>query len=334
MRNLRKLLSATAVLGLITVSTFSVIACSDTSQAVKFNYKNLISTENLQTQTQDNNGNLYYATFDNNDINILGEKIWKYNISTKKKEIYWQDQNFKVGSFNMAVDSKGNIYLGSAGGVQILYDKNKSRTMPLASNMTTHIIYFKNNIYVTTFNGFYKYNIDTENTEKIDLLNNSIVNCIFIDKNENFYLSVYNKPTNYSVLIIKKGEFEAKPIIGDDFFNTNDVNLITEINNKIYFYSLNSENDKAKLYYSDLDNIQVNYLLDLSVNVKKIFNLNNEIGLVIQDNYDTTIQVLNINGNISLDKKYEIKNNFYNQIIQNLNNLYLSYYNKIDCLSW
>lgn len=332
MKKLRKLLSVVMVLGFTIVTAVNVVACND-YQGVKFNYKNLISTKNLQTQTQDNNGNLYYAIFDNTDIGIPGEKIWKYNISTNKNEIYWEDKNFKVGSFNMAVDSKGNIYLGSAGGVQILYDKNKSKTMPLVSNMTTNISYFKNNIYVTTFDGFYKYNIDTKNTEKINLPNNSIVDYIFIDKNQNIYLGVY-KGLNYGALIIKKGESEAKPIIGDDFFNANGVGLIAEINNKIYFYSLNLQSKKAKLYYSDLYNIKLEYLLDLSVNVEKIFNVNSKIGLIIQENKNSTIQVLNITDNISLEKKFEIKNNFYNQIIQNFKNLYLSNETKIDCLSW
>lgn len=332
MKKLRKLLSILAVLGVTIVTADNVVACND-YQGVKFKYENIILTKNLKTKTQDNNGNLYYATFDNNDIGIPGEKIWKYNETTKMNEIYWEDKNFKVSSFNMAVDSKGNIYLGSAGGVEILYDKNKFRTMPLVSNVTTNITYFKSNIYVTTFDGFYKYNIDTKNTEKINLPNDSIVNSIFIDKNENIYLGVY-KGLDYGVLIIKKGEYEAKPIIGDIFFNANGVGLIAEIDNKIYFYSLNLQSKKAKLYYSDLYNIKIEYLLDLSVNVEKIFNVNNKIGLIIQENKNTTIQVLNITDNISLEKKFEIKNNFYNQIIQNFKILYLSNETKIDYLSW
>lgn len=332
MKKLRKLLSVIMILGFTIVTVANVVACND-YQGVKFNYENIISTKNLQTQTQDNNGNLYYATFDNTDIGIPGEKIWKYNISTKKNEIYWEDKNFKVGSFNMVIDSKGNIYLGSAGGVQILYNKNKSKTMPLVSNMTTNITYFKNNIYVTTFDGFYKYNIDTKNTEKINLPNDSIVNSIFIDKNENIYLGVYNS-INYGELIITKDEFEAKPIIGDDFFNTNGVILIAEIDNNIYFYSSNLQSKKSKLYYSNLYNIKLEYLLDLSVNVEKIFNVNSKIGLIIQENKNCTIQVLNITDTISLEKKFEIKNNFYNQIIQNFKILYLSDETKIDCLSW
>ena len=332
MKNLKKLLLTVVTLTFTTVASLNIVACKD-DQIIKFNYKNLISTKNIQTQTKDNNGNLYYATFDNNNIGIPGEKIWKYNISTKKNEIHWENKNFKVGSFNMAVDNNGNVYLGSAGGVQILYDKNKSKTMPLVTNATTNIIYFKNNIYVTTFDGFYKYNIDTENTEKINLPNDSIVDYIFIDKNENIYLGVY-KSINYGALIIKKNESEAKPIIGDNFFNINSANFITEINNKIYFYSLDLQKQKAKLYYSDLNNIKLDYLLDLPVNLKKIFNINNKVGLIIQENKNITIKVLNINTIISLEKKYEIKNNFYNQITQNFKNLYLSNKNKIDYLSW
>lgn len=332
MKKLRKLLSAIMILGFTIVTVANVVACND-YQGVKFNYENIISAKNLQTQTQDNNGNLYYATFDNTNIRIPGEKIWKYNISTKKNEIYWEDKNFKVGSFNMAVDSKGNIYLGSAGGVIILYDKNKSKTMPLVSNMTTNITYFKNNIYVTTFDGFYKYNVDTKNTKRINLPNDSIVNSIFIDKTENIYLGVY-KSINYGALIIKKDEFEAQSIIGDDFFNANGVGLIAEIDNNIYFYSLNLQSKKAKLYYSNVYNIKLEYLLDLSVNVEKIFNVNNKIGLIIQENKNCTIQFLNLTDNISLEKKFEIKNNFYNQIIQNFKILYLSDETKIDCLSW
>ncbi|WP_425380852.1 hypothetical protein [Spiroplasma endosymbiont of Polydrusus pterygomalis] len=321
------------ILGFTTVTAVNLVACSD-YQDVKFNYENIIPTKNLQTETQDNNGNLYYATFDNaTDIGIPGEKIWKYNVNTKMNEIYWENKNFKVGSFNMAVDSKGNIYLGSAGGVQILFDKNKFITMPLVTNMTTNITYFKNNLYITTFDGFYKYNIDTKNTKKIDLPNNSIVNYIFIDKNENIYLGVY-KSINFGALIIKKDELVAKPITGDDFFNANGVDLIAEINNKIYFYSLNRQSKKAKLYYSDLSNTKLEYLLDLPVNVEKIFNVNNKIGLIIQENKNCTIQVLNITDNSSLEKKFEIKNNFYNQIIQNFKILYLSNKTKIDCLSW
>jgi len=171
--------------------------------------------------------------------------------------------------------------------------------MPLVSNVTTNITYFKSNIYVTTFDGFYKYNIDTKNTEKINLPNDSIVNSIFIEKNENIYLGVY-KGLDYGALIIKKGESEAKPIIGDIFFNANGVGLIAEIDNKIYFYSLNLQS----------------------------------IGLIIQEDKNTTIQVLNITDNISLEKKFEIKNNFYNQIIQNFKILYLSNETKIDYLSW
>lgn len=332
MKKQRKILSAIMIFGFTTVTTVNLVACSD-YQGVKFNYENIIPAKNLQTETQDNNGNLYYATFDDNDIGIPGEKIWKYNINTKMSEIYWENKNFKVGSFNMAVDSKGNIYLGSAGGVQILFDKNKSEIMPLVSNKTTNSTYFKNNLYITTFDGFYKYNIDTKITKKIDLPNNSIVKSIFIDKNENIYLGIY-KSINYGALIIKKDELVAKPISGDDFFNGNGVDLIAEIDNKIYFYSFNQQSKKAKLYYSDLSNIKLEYLLDLPVNVEKIFNVNNKIGLIIQENKNCTIQVLNITDNISLEKKFEIKNNFYNQIIQNFNILYLSNNTKIDCLSW
>ncbi|WP_342257536.1 hypothetical protein [Spiroplasma endosymbiont of Nomada ruficornis] len=191
----------------------------DNYQDTNFNYKNIISTKNVK-QTQNDNGNLYYTTFDSSDLHIPGQKIWKYNISTRDNEIYWENKEFKVGSFHMIIDIKGNIYLTSAGGVIILNNKNKFKTMPLVSGMVTDITYLKNNIYVTTFDGFYKYNINTEIAEKINLPNNLMVNSIFIDKNENIYLAIYksiNKPISYSVLIIKKGQSEAKPIIGDDF---------------------------------------------------------------------------------------------------------------------
>ncbi|WP_400255422.1 hypothetical protein [Spiroplasma endosymbiont of Cleonymus obscurus] len=282
----------------------------DNYQDTNFNYKNIISTKNVK-QTQDDNGNLYYTTFDSSDLHIPGQKIWKYNISTRDNEIYWENKEFKVGSFHMIIDIKGNIYLTSAGGVIILNNKNKFKTMPLVSGMVTDITYLKNNIYVTTFDGFYKYNINTEIAEKINLPNNLMVNSIFIDKNENIYLAIYksiNKPISYSVLIIKKGQSEAKPIIGDDFFNINDTVLITEINSKIYFYSLNLASKKAKLYYSDLDSNKVNYVLDLSINVQTLFNLNNELGLVTHENGNTVIEVLNID---SIEKKYEIKNSVY-----------------------
>ncbi|WP_342217975.1 hypothetical protein [Spiroplasma endosymbiont of Amphimallon solstitiale] len=307
----------------------------DNYQDTNFNYKNIISTKNVK-QTQDDNGNLYYTTFDSSDLHIPGQKIWKYNISTRDNEIYWENKEFKVGSFHMIIDIKGNIYLSSAGGVIILNNKNQFKTMPLVSGMVTDIIYLKNNIYVTTFDGLYKYNINTEITEKINLPNNLIVNSIFIDKNENIYLAIYksiNKPISYSVLIIKKGQSEAKPIIGDDFFNINDTMLITEINSKIYFYSLNLASKKAKLYYSDLDSNKVNYVLDLSINVQTLFNLNNELGLVTHEIGNTVIEVLNID---SIEKKYEIKNSVYEQImqIQKFNILSLLNENKIDYLSW
>lgn len=116
----------------------------------------------------------------------------------------------------MIVDIKGNIYLTSAGGVKILNNKNQFSNMPLVSGMVTDIICFKNDIYVTTFDGFYKYNIDSNYTKKIDLPDDLIVNSVFIDKNENIYLGIYNA-TNCGALMIKKDELEIKPLIGDVF---------------------------------------------------------------------------------------------------------------------
>lgn len=46
----------------------------DNYQDTNFNYKNIISTKNVK-QTQDDNGNLYYTTFDSSDLHILGQKI-------------------------------------------------------------------------------------------------------------------------------------------------------------------------------------------------------------------------------------------------------------------
>lgn len=87
---------------------------------------------------------MYYTTFDSSDLHISGQKIWKYNISTRDNEIYWENKEFKVGSFHMIIDIKGNIYLTSAGGVIILNNKNKFKTMPLVSGMVTDITYLKN----------------------------------------------------------------------------------------------------------------------------------------------------------------------------------------------
>lgn len=333
---MNKLLKLLSIFAISMTTSLNIIACSNTSSEIKFNYQKLLSTNRLVTQTEDNQGNLYYATFDNpTSIGKPGEKIWKYNINSKVNEIYWENKNFKVGSFNMAIDNQGNIYLGSAGGVQILNNKNQFSIMPLVSNAITNIIYFKNNIYVTTYDGFYKYNTITKVTIKIDLPDNSIANSIFIDNNENIYLSIY-KPKTYSALIIKKGEDVATPIVGDYFFNTDNLRAIIKINNKTYFDTINYQTKESKLYSSDLNNINsVDFLLDLSINTQTIFNINNKVGLIINDNNKNTIvEVLNAKANSSLEKKYEIKNSSYNKIIQNFKNLYLANDNKIDNLSW
>ncbi|WP_338980474.1 hypothetical protein [Spiroplasma endosymbiont of Lasioglossum malachurum] len=62
-------------------------------------------------------------------------------------------------------------------------------------------------------------------------------------------------------------------------------------------------------------------------------NLNNELGLVTHENGNTVIEVLNID---SIEKKYEIKNSVYEQImqIQKFNILSFLNENKIDYLSW
>lgn len=328
---MKKIVKLLSILVTLTSILLNTIAWANYYQDIKFNYQHLISATNLVTETQDNNGNLYYATFDSPNIRISGEKIWKYNIITKDNELYWANKNFRVGSFNMIVDIKGNIYLTSSGGVKILNNKNQVSNMPLVSGMVTDIICFKNDIYVTTFDGFYKYNIDSNYTKKIDLPDDLIANSVFIDKNENIYLGIYNA-TNCGVLMIKKGELEMKRLIGDDFFNSNIASLIIEIDNKVYFYSLNLQNNnEAKLYDSDLGSTKVEHLLDLPINTKTIFNLNNKIGLITYENEDTIIyQVLNIN----VEKKYQIKNTFYNKVIQNRKHLYFSNENNIDCLNW
>lgn len=327
---MKKMLKLLSILGMSTPTLLTIVACTNSNQDIKFNYQNLISAKNIITQTQDNNGNLYYATFDSSNIGIPGEKIWKYNLVTKKAEVYWENKNFKIASFSMVIDIKGNIYLSSAGGVTILNNKHQFSNMPLVSGAITDIIYFKNNVYITSFEGFYQYNIDTKITDKIELPNNLIANSVFIDTNENIYLGIY-KSVNCGALMIKKGESEATPLISDDFFNTNNAWLITEINNKLYFYSLNLQNKEAKLYSSDLGSVKVEYLLDLPAAVENIFNLNNKVGLVRYENKNTIIyQILNM----KIEKKYEIKNTSYDDIKQNLKNLYFQNENKIDCINW
>ena len=193
----------------------SITACDQQLATTNFHDHNLVTTHNLATVATANN-NLYFATFDNSSPAITGEKIWKYNLTTKQQQIYWENKNFKIGSFNMAVDNNGKIYLGSSGGVKILHHKNMFSTMPLVTNATTSITYFKDHIYVTTFDGLYKYNINNNTTTKITLPNHEIVNQLFIDKHENIYLKIY-KATTYGGFFIKKGQTTAIPMVGDDF---------------------------------------------------------------------------------------------------------------------
>lgn len=138
-----------------------------------------MTIELIQVQV-DNKGNIYWSIFDNKNISVLGEKIWKYNINTKEKKIIWENKNFKTASFQLAVDNKENFYLGSNGGVTILNNKNKVQQMPIVKGKTNCIFVKENIVYVSTIEGLYKYDIENNTTEKINLLNNSIIYNIFL----------------------------------------------------------------------------------------------------------------------------------------------------------
>lgn len=324
---------------LLTIATIliptllSITACGQQPATTNFHYQNLVTTNNLMTIATDNNDNLYFATFDNISLAITGEKIWKYNLTTKQQQIYWENKNFKTGSFNMAVDNNGNIYLGSSGGVKILNHKNMFSNMPLVTNATTSITYFKDHIYVTTFDGFYKYNTNNKTTEKIILPNNETVNQLFIDKHENIYLKIY-KATTYGGLVIKKGQTTAEPIVGDNFFNTYSWQLITEINNNIYFASVDFQTDRIKLYV--FLNNHLTYLRDLPPTTDNIFNVNQQLGLIINEKEDTTIvNTINLQSNLKMETKYKIKNKgYFTNILQNYQDLYLANNKKIAVLNW
>lgn len=332
MKNSKKILSIIATFGFATVASLNVMACNN-NQDINFALKNLVKKNNIMATAKDDKGNLYYATFDTPDLNP-GEKIWKYDIETKTESLYWENSKFKVASFDMQIDNKGNIYLASSGGVTILKNNNQMKVMPKVIGAISQILVKNNDVYIASVDGFFKYNINTENTEKIHLPDNSHPVTLFIDSNDNLYIGTYNKLGKVSVYFLAKNEQTFKPIMGDDFFKTNIVTNFLEINKTIFFYCVNYNEKKAYLYAKNINNDNtVNPVVELPI-TQAIFNINNQIGLLVTDNNNLLLKII-INN--TLEQKYILKNNnHYNDriIIANYENLILPNKVGIDILSW
>lgn len=285
MKKLLSILTLGTLASTMATTNTSLVAYSNNHNIeFQFQFKNLLKSQNIVAQAQDNIGNIYFATFDNSSLLIPGIKIEKYDIKTTKIYTVWHNKDWKTG-INKMIINQNNIYVGSInGGAYILNNNSSIKQIPEVSGSVTDMFINKNYLYINTVqSGLYQYNITSDITEKINLPDNYLPYTLFIDSDDNMYISAHNQDNN-KVYIFSKDDKKPQLITGDDFFNKNGVNQFVEINQKIYFYSVEYNGNKSCLYDSDLNSNNVNYLLELTYNNVKVFNIKNKLGLIFKVN--------------------------------------------------
>ncbi|PQP79115.1 hypothetical protein C6B38_02425 [Spiroplasma sp. ChiS] len=297
-----------------------------------FNLTNLVKSEKtIISSTIDSAGNIYWATFDNESITLPGEKIWKYNINTKEKKVVWKNKNFKVDSFQLAVDNRKNFYLGSSGGVIILNNESQAQQMPLVEGKTNCIFVKENIVYVSTMDGLYKYDIENKKTGKIILPNNLIIDTIYFDEKNNLYFGIY-KSDFAGGYVLKNGKNNIEPILGNKDFNKDITYQIIEINSDQIYFNVFSTSEKNKLFkiFLGKEN-KTNYLITIPRN-SFIFKIDNkETGLLSEEKNNIKISILEENKFIKELYKFNsisFSKFHINKFIYLINN------NNINLISW
>lgn len=133
--------------------------------------------------------------------------------------------------------------------------------------------------------------------------------------------------------VLKNGENNLEPILGENNFNKDLTYQINEINNEIYFNVINKENNENKLYkISLLKENKANYLMTIP-KMSFIFKINNKFGLIIKEENNIKIAILN-NKSKNTKEVYKINNVYLNNVIELNNKIYLFDENKIYLFNW
>lgn len=173
------------------------------------NYNNRV----VKSVIEDEDGNIVFGSY--------GSPLSKYNHTMGKTEPYFNKYNKISFVETLCRDNNNNLWIGTKSGLY-LYDKQKKKTLKfttqngLSDNNIWDLFYdnFRNCIWIGTFNGLSKINLNDYSISKILHSNENFqsisfnyIRKVFVDSKQNLWIGTFGGGLN---LLKNKGENDPK----------------------------------------------------------------------------------------------------------------------------
>lgn len=171
--------------GTIWIGTAKGVCQLGNNSIVPFNEDTTLNNATVFTMYADKVGNIWFGTF--------GDGVFKYNLRTKRFSHFTEENGLRNNSVRaINEDIQGNIYVGTNSGISKITPLGVIEKVGIPGEadiaFTDIVADNKNNLWLATSNGVYKYNGYTYRVykEKNGLASNNIY-CAFQDREGNFW---------------------------------------------------------------------------------------------------------------------------------------------------